>query len=662
MARQDPWLAARMRADVQLRKGEKKIYDAVILAMTEWLDAARALILHQPLPDSLTASGCVEGPNNIARDAILWPSKQHALTAAADEPPDIDAGQASFIAWMRGLENHIEPVVEEAFGEAFAAQSRRADISPVHFQEQHMAEVHDRLVIWPEGAFEELRPELLEAMAQNEDTEKITDRIGRILDIDAPTRRIRADIADIDRELADPETAPEDIPWLKGRRRDAWNQHDESQLQWKWLARRIARTEIQGAVEGGSLAAAQAVEEAGGGAHYKRWLSTTDERTRRSHSVADGQIVRLAEPFTVGGFPLMHPAFPGGPAHEVINCRCTLLILDDHELQEALQGPWGGLGVGPGNARMGPDDAADVAVAIDRLKREQAGEVIEHTPIGVRTEPEATTTPTAPAVHEDDEPIVIRIGDDNDEDQHDDVDVPSDEPELAPDPEDVDAAPDTDEPGPDETVDEADAPTDAPEPDDQPAPQRVVQELHDDFSDWAQALTSLQEQALSQWETPEVRERIQAAVSSPEPVPEEIAPVTKLLDEAIAAGRTQRDVTVWQPVDDAVSTFGAPNADLEQLVDEQVQVPGYIEGTVAPEHARAQLPQRPHGGGPALVRLHVPEGTPAAWLPSVGTPDIAPPGALLLGAGTTLTVLAVTYGAPAPVVEAEIATQVPPAE
>ncbi|MBW4813346.1 ADP-ribosyltransferase [Rhodococcus qingshengii] len=359
MTRTDPWLSERMRADARIRRGERNIYQAVITAMTIWLDTTRALILGQPVP---------------------------ALTAAADDPiPDIDAAQASFAAWARALENHVEPAIAEAFGEAFAAQSRAADISPVHFQEHHMATVHDRLKIWPEGAFEELRPELLEAMQQNESIEDITDRIGRILDIDAPSRRIRADISAIDAEIADPSTDRDELPFLRGKRRRLWNQHDESQQQWKWLARRIARTEIQGAVEGGSLASAQATAEATGEEMYKAWLSTSDERTRASHNVADGQIVKLAEPFRVGVALLMHPAFPGGPAHEVINCRCTMRILTYSEMQQELQGMWGGRGVSPMGARLGPDDEADAATAIDRLNRERRGEVLD--PIE-RTEPD----------------------------------------------------------------------------------------------------------------------------------------------------------------------------------------------------------------------------------------------------------------------------------
>ncbi|KJF21960.1 MULTISPECIES: ADP-ribosyltransferase [unclassified Rhodococcus (in: high G+C Gram-positive bacteria)] len=430
MARTDPWLAERMRADARIRRGEKKVYAGVITAMTIWLDTARQLVLGQPVP---------------------------ALTAAADDPiPDIDAAQASFAAWARALEQHVEPAIAEAFGEAFAAQSRAADISPVHYQEHHMATVHDRLKIWPEGAFEELRPELLEAMQQNESIDgQITDRIARILDIDAPTRRIRADISAIDAEIADPETDREEIPFLKGKRLSLWNQHDESQQQWRWLARRIARTEIQGAVEGGSLASAQATAEVTGRPMFKAWLSTSDERTRASHNVADGQIVKLAEPFRVGTALLNHPAFPGGPAHEVINCRCTMRILSESEMQQELQGMWGGRGVSPMGARLGPDDEADAATAIDRLNRERRGEIFD--PIE-RTEPDVQDT-----VNVDDDiqvnPDLLEPDDEEFTTPHDDIpdledEIPDDELHVADEEPDLDS---DDEELPDDVDDERDS-------------------------------------------------------------------------------------------------------------------------------------------------------------------------------------------------------------
>ncbi len=342
--------------------------------MTIWLDTARALVLHKPLPAA-------------AVDLLAPPS---VTAAAGDPPPDLDAAQAATEVWTQAVARHVDPALNDAFGEAFLDAARRADISPLPFQLAYLESVHDRLRIWPEGAFEELRPELLEMLSESMDYEQIEERIGRILDIDAPSRRLRAEISAVDREIADPNTSPSDRRALRARRRALWEQHDASLGQWQWLARRIARTEIHGAIEGGTLAAAQAVEQAGGQARFKRWLATTDERTRGTHVVADGQMVKLAEPFRVGLAELQHPGEAGGPAHEVINCRCTMLILTESEVQDALQGVWGGRGVAPGAARMGPDDPDDAAAALARWEAEQRGEVVEQP---ARTEPEPVSEP-----------------------------------------------------------------------------------------------------------------------------------------------------------------------------------------------------------------------------------------------------------------------------
>lgn len=82
----------------------------------------------------------------------------------------------------------------------------------------------------------------------------------------------------------------------------------------------IARTETIGASNAGSIATMRA----SGLVTKKEWMATRDPRTRASHLQADGQLVLLEETFSIGGFPLDHPGDPGGPAHEVINCRCTM--------------------------------------------------------------------------------------------------------------------------------------------------------------------------------------------------------------------------------------------------------------------------------------------------------------------------------------------------
>ncbi len=54
----------------------------------------------------------------------------------------------------------------------------------------------------------------------------------------------------------------------------------------------------------------------------KVWQSIVDDRTRESHLTANGQERLLDDPFDVGGAALQWPAEVGGPAGEVINCRC----------------------------------------------------------------------------------------------------------------------------------------------------------------------------------------------------------------------------------------------------------------------------------------------------------------------------------------------------
>lgn len=88
-------------------------------------------------------------------------------------------------------------------------------------------------------------------------------------------------------------------------------------------AERIARTEVTGAANEAALQAA----DQSGVVTQKQWLATPDERTRPSHAEADGQIVDLDDVFEVGDSLLDHPGDPGADPGEVVNCRCTMLLL-----------------------------------------------------------------------------------------------------------------------------------------------------------------------------------------------------------------------------------------------------------------------------------------------------------------------------------------------
>lgn len=102
------------------------------------------------------------------------------------------------------------------------------------------------------------------------------------------------------------------------------NRIGERMMQWApWQAQRQAQTDLVALANGASLESAKVLGE--DGPAFKTWLTAGDENVRDSHVDADGQTVKIDEPFSVGGFPLDHPGDFLGPDSEVINCRCTLI-------------------------------------------------------------------------------------------------------------------------------------------------------------------------------------------------------------------------------------------------------------------------------------------------------------------------------------------------
>lgn len=99
-------------------------------------------------------------------------------------------------------------------------------------------------------------------------------------------------------------------------------------------SRVIARTESAQALNAADYSVSQELGDAGV-VHRREWLATmvgpSARRTRMTHREADGQVVGMAEPFLVGGAPLLFPGDPSGPPEETIQCRCTLLLLEPEE-------------------------------------------------------------------------------------------------------------------------------------------------------------------------------------------------------------------------------------------------------------------------------------------------------------------------------------------
>lgn len=70
--------------------------------------------------------------------------------------------------------------------------------------------------------------------------------------------------------------------------------------------------------------------------YAKKWSATGDDRTRLEHSIADGQVKKLDEPFEVGGELLMYPldSSLGASGKNIVNCRCTMFHLTKEEYEK----------------------------------------------------------------------------------------------------------------------------------------------------------------------------------------------------------------------------------------------------------------------------------------------------------------------------------------
>jgi uncharacterized protein with gpF-like domain len=121
-------------------------------------------------------------------------------------------------------------------------------------------------------------------------------------------------------------TIGEGIPELTARMDDVLS--TTGTPRWENRAVVIARTETLGALNGSRFDAFSAAGEESETSLERMWLATDDTRTRPTHRVADGQRAGLTEPFMVGGFSLMFPGDPAGPPQEVIQCRCTTILLE----------------------------------------------------------------------------------------------------------------------------------------------------------------------------------------------------------------------------------------------------------------------------------------------------------------------------------------------
>jgi hypothetical protein len=233
----------------------------------------------------------------VERDirAAVWAALSEWLVQTArrvlrgDQPPDLDAIWARVPMWREAVELILQGEIwkalalafEKLLGRGYAWDSRPAMV-------RYLAEVRNRLVRVPDEVYDLVAGEITAGANLGESIPKLAARVDNVLSTTGSER-------------------------------------------WPNRATVIARTETIGALNAGRSDAFAAVAEEVDEPMEKMWLATEDSRTRRTHREADGQRVPVGSRFSVGAFELAFPGDPTGPPQEVIQCRCTMLLVEPGE-------------------------------------------------------------------------------------------------------------------------------------------------------------------------------------------------------------------------------------------------------------------------------------------------------------------------------------------
>lgn len=246
------------------------------------------------LPDRLTARAEVAATERDIR-AAFWAELSGWMVETSrqvlrNERPDPHAVWARVPAWREAVELLLQGEIWKAIGVAFkrllgAGYRWDQRASMVNY----LAQVRNRMVGIPEEVFDLVAHEIATGVNLGDSIPQLRDRVDMVL---STTRSER----------------------------------------WPNRATVVARTEAIGALNAGRSEAFKALTEEDPELELERvWLATDDHRTRSTHVAADGQRVALGAPFIVGGFELAFPGDPSGPPQEVIQCRCTMLLVEPGE-------------------------------------------------------------------------------------------------------------------------------------------------------------------------------------------------------------------------------------------------------------------------------------------------------------------------------------------
>lgn len=150
----DPWLPERLAGEVEVQRGERKLYESWLSAVAAWLTTVRR--------------------------AVLRPFRRDGGR------PDPVAVRAFGRDWSRRIAKIVDGPVKEIMGygyEKVLGPGFRWDTRPAAVK--HLAEVHNRMVRTPDEVFSLIAAEMARSAALGETPAEMADRVDHILNTEA---------------------------------------------------------------------------------------------------------------------------------------------------------------------------------------------------------------------------------------------------------------------------------------------------------------------------------------------------------------------------------------------------------------------------------------------------------------------------------------------
>lgn len=295
----DPHLTEKMRQVREIAAAQRQLGPAFEKAVAAFFAAARQALLDS---DTVTAQANFDA----------WPSRDDV--------------------WRDLLREFVFGIIEGLFETRFRGQIRgRVTVDIDALAAAYLDEVWQRLADWPDQIFTELRSDYTDAVQEGLSDAALDRRLAELLDINAPSKRRRAEMDRLQRTADDPNAR--DSVRRQARQRLAALRADDSRRGKRWwpAIAELTRTHALAALNAGTTQGADAYAEATGEQRFKVWWSAEDQRVRPAHVAAHGQVQPTGDRFQVGGFPMRFPGDPRAPADLTANCRCSVLSVSAAE-------------------------------------------------------------------------------------------------------------------------------------------------------------------------------------------------------------------------------------------------------------------------------------------------------------------------------------------